>query len=141
MSAGLIIGGIAAVAGAGAAVYGANKNAKAIENANKTNAQIASDANEYNYNMWLQTKGVDRDTGQNVNTKLPRWMQVRTNSQPVPRRLVKRGASTPAALRATPYDNLSAAPLGHYTAQLSNTDAAGSSALSTGKGKTESKAR
>lgn len=60
------------VAGIGASMYGANKNAKAQAAANAANVQAQEDANRIAYEQWLMTRGVGRN-GEPVNTRLPLW--------------------------------------------------------------------
>jgi hypothetical protein len=63
---------VVGAAGVGASMYGAKKQSKAQDKANKQNAQSVKDTNELNYQMWLESRGVDKD-GNAINTKLPRW--------------------------------------------------------------------
>lgn len=120
--------------GAGTAIYGANQNKKAIDNANKTNQQIAADTNAANYQLWLESRGQMSD-GTAVNTKLPRWMTVRVNGTPtVKRALVKKGQSPTLA---NPYAGVSASP---YAAPTPSAPASGLGATGTVPGKTVSQA-
>lgn len=81
-------------AGIGASLFGANKQAKAVDKANKTNKQIADEANRLNYQMWLESRGIGPD-GEHVNTKLPRWASSRPSlGFRVPRRSPYSGGIT-----------------------------------------------
>lgn len=78
-----------AVLGTGAQLYGANKQAKAVEAANKQNAELQAQQNQSAWNAYLMSRGVNPNgaaTGsiptnpQAINTKLPLWANVtRTN--------------------------------------------------------------
>lgn len=59
-------------AGVGASIYGADKTSKATKDAAKANMAATEAANERNYQMWLQSRGVGTN-GRAVNTKLPQW--------------------------------------------------------------------
>lgn len=67
------IAGAAAVVGAGATVYGAQQNKKAVAKAADSAATSVADTNALNYQRWLESQGVGPD-GKPVNTKMPRWM-------------------------------------------------------------------
>lgn len=115
--AGLVAVGTAA-AGAGATMYAANKNSKAIKDANSANAQNVEDTNKYNYAMWKESRGIASD-GSALNTKMPQWMAVRTGGTPTTaRQLVRKGATTSptvsGGLTTGLYANTAASPYGAY---------------------------
>lgn len=75
-------GWIAATAiGAGTALYGAKKQSDAVKSSNKAQQAIADETNRLNYQMWLESRGLDKD-GRPVNTFLPRWMTVPSGGRP-----------------------------------------------------------
>lgn len=72
-----------AVLGAGTAIYGANKSAKAQQAAIDANKQAQDETNRLNYQRWLESQGVGPD-GQPINTWLPRYAMVRRPVQLAP---------------------------------------------------------
>jgi hypothetical protein len=88
----------AAVLGAGASVYGANKQSKAIKSANAANQQAVQNTNDANYRLWLESRGVG-PSGQAVNTKLPRWMGATVGTGGGGRQIVRKGAAGAAPAR------------------------------------------
>lgn len=92
---------LAAAAGAGTAVYGANKAAKSQAEATAANKASVDDTNKLNYQRWLESQGVGPD-GKPVNTWLPRYF----NMQPIgtPRRFKKAGTAIQAAPATVPSD-------------------------------------
>jgi len=91
------IGG-SALLGAGASIYGANKQAKAIASANAANQASEAEAARQNWVNYLMQRGVmpssSTQTGevptnlQVVNTKLPIWATMRNGSGGI-RRIVR----------------------------------------------------
>lgn len=80
------IAGITGVAGVGASLYGASKNAKAQKAAMEANAKSVADTNQLNYQRWLESQGVGQN-GEALNTWLPRYAKLNTNfAQPGGRR-------------------------------------------------------
>lgn len=76
---------IVAAAGTAASVYGANKQASAVSDANAANQATQAQQNQASWNNYLLTRGVygnNAPTGtipqgaQAVNTKLPLWATV-----------------------------------------------------------------
>lgn len=61
-----------AVAGVGASMYGANKQAKAQGSAADKQAAAVAEANRLAHERWLASRGVGA-RGKAVNTKLPLW--------------------------------------------------------------------
>lgn len=75
-----------AAVGAGTAIYGANKQAKAVSSAAATNAGLQDQTNQSAWDNWLMTRGVNPEgaaTGvipnnpQPINTRLPLWASVK----------------------------------------------------------------
>lgn len=111
--------------GAGATIYGANKQAKAVESANNTNAELQKDQNQSAWAAYLMSRGVNPNgaaTGtipsnpQAINAKFPLWATwtvPATSGTPgtsTPRRLVRRTASAGVGPVATPSPAGVAAP-------------------------------
>ena len=72
MPAAVAIPAIVGAAGAAASYAGAQKQAKAVKEANAANAAATDAANERNYQIWLESRGVGAN-GQAINASLPRW--------------------------------------------------------------------
>lgn len=105
------------LAGTAATLIGQNKQAKAVEAANNTNAQLQADQNASAWNAYLLSRGVNpagATTGQlpanprAVNAKLPLWATwtvpatAGTPGTSAPRRLVRRTAGAGVGPVATP---------------------------------------
>lgn len=96
---------VAGVAGAGASIYGADKQASAQSDANAANTAAVASQNQENWNNYLLTRGVqgnDAATGTiptgapAVNAKLPLWANVNiSNGVPSGNKWVKAGTPTP----------------------------------------------
>ncbi len=91
----------ATTAGLGASIYGANKQSKAIKEANATNAKSIADTNRINHERYLATRGVNPD-GRAVNARLPLWMNAQVSSGPrkVARRVINVTPTTPRIVAA-----------------------------------------
>lgn len=97
---------VAGVAGAGASVYGANKQSDAQSAANAANTAAVASQNQEQWNNYLLERGVNGNnapTGtiptnaQPVNAKLPLWANISaSNGVPQGGRWVKAGTPTPA---------------------------------------------
>ena len=72
MPAAVAIPAIIGAAGVGASLYGAKKQSDAVKKASAENAASVDAANERNYQMWLESRGVGSN-GQAINASLPRW--------------------------------------------------------------------
>jgi hypothetical protein len=105
-----VVGG--AALGAGATIYGSNKQAKANESAADKNAALQEKQNQAAWANWLMTRGIaptksveagvlpSASDSKAVNTRMPLWANVNfspTGSGGI--RLVKKGSSTSATGR------------------------------------------
>jgi len=94
---------VSAVVGGAVSYAGVKKNAASIDRATAANKDSTDLANQRNYAMWQQSKGVGSD-GSALNVHLPAWANVATSS-PLsggPRRLVTK-SSLSNQLLANPY--------------------------------------
>lgn len=97
---------IPAVVGAGAALYGANKQSKDNKAAQDQNAQLQREQNNSSWVNWLMTRGMQPtgpvqagqvpQAGQYsaVNTRLPLWATMNMPAQTQPLTVVRRGVAT-----------------------------------------------
>jgi hypothetical protein len=72
-----------AVVGSATAIYGANKSAKAQQDATAANKASQDETNRLNYQRWLESQGVGAN-GQPINTWLPRYAMITKPNVEVP---------------------------------------------------------
>lgn len=106
--------------GTGASLYGANKQAKAVQAANDQNAKLQAEQNQSAWNAYLLSRGINptgATTGQipanapAVNTKLPLWATVKVGpSGKIGRTFTMRGMGTPSFAPPASYAPAPGAP-------------------------------
>lgn len=93
-----------AAAGVGVSLYGAEKNAKAQQQALQQNKESDIAAQNENWRRYLLQRGIDNNTGGAVNTRLPLWAGVIRSGGAAPRLVsipgpAATGGSTPSGAR------------------------------------------
>jgi hypothetical protein len=95
----------AGVLGVGASLYGANKQAKSNDEANRLNKEQFDAQQLQNWNNYLMQRGINPagnttvggyGTGAPINSRLPLWASVARQDNPGPLRVVRRGTAGPA---------------------------------------------